>query len=80
MSKPGRTAERSVALFLLAATAFSPLMLSVFSADARIAGVPLLYAYLFAAWGGVILLVAWIAERSDGSEGSRSAPVDGNRN
>jgi hypothetical protein len=52
--------ERMVALFLLGAVLFSPLMLRVFDAGptATLAGVPALFLYLFAAWGLLIALSA----------------------
>jgi len=34
--------------------------LAVFDVRVRVLGVPLLWAYLFVAWGLVIALVAWI--------------------
>jgi len=61
MSGPKRVAERSVATFLFASVAFSPPFLSIFGADVFVFGLPLLYLYLFAAWGSVIAMVAWIA-------------------
>lgn len=67
MIGPKRIAERSVATFLFAGAAFSPPFLSIFGADVFVFGLPLLYLYLFVAWGLVIVLVAWIA-------GSGAAP------
>ncbi len=67
MTGPKRIAERSVATFLFAGAAFSPPFLSIFGADVFVFGLPLLYLYLFAVWGLVIALVAWIA-------GSDAAP------
>jgi hypothetical protein len=43
--------ERAVALFLLAVLAFSPFVLSIFNVPAFLFGIPLLYVYLFLAWG-----------------------------
>ncbi len=57
MQGPGNMGERAIALFLLAFLAFNPPLLSIFSADLIIFGVPLLYLYLFCAWAGVIALV-----------------------
>ncbi len=66
MSGPKRVAERSVATFFFASVAFSPPFLSIFGADAFVFGLPLLYLYLFAAWGLVIAMVAWIADLGSG--------------
>ncbi len=57
MQGPGNMGERAIALFLLAFLAFNPPLLTIFSADLVIFGVPLLYLYLFCAWAGVIALV-----------------------
>ena len=57
MDNPGRTEERAVVLFLVALLAFNPPLLSIFASDALVFGVPLLYLYLFCAWGVVILLI-----------------------
>jgi len=57
MHGPGNMGERAIALFLLAFLAFNPPLLSIFSAELFVFGVPLLYLYLFCAWAGVIALV-----------------------
>ena len=41
----------------MALLAFNPPLLSIFASDALVLGVPLLYLYLFCAWGVVILLI-----------------------
>ena len=56
--RKGLASERAVALFLLAVLAFSPLVLSIFNVPAFLFGIPLLYVYLFLAWGVVIALLA----------------------
>ena len=66
MRGPKRAAERSVATFLFASVAFSPPFLSIFGADTFVFGLPLLYLYLFVAWGLVIAMVAWIADLGSG--------------
>jgi hypothetical protein len=38
-------------------------ILSLFNQAGSLFGIPLLYVYIFAAWAGVIGLVAWIVER-----------------
>jgi hypothetical protein len=60
-----RMTGRLVAVAVLGALLFAPPLLSLFDRDTRVAGVPLLYAYLFAAWALVIGLVAAVARRPD---------------
>jgi hypothetical protein len=60
---------RSVALFLLGIVALNPPLMSIFSVDMRVLGVPLLYLYLFLAWGALIALVRLAAR--PGSEPPR---------
>ena len=57
MKRPGLVGERAIALFILAFLAFNPPILSIFSAEAFLFGLPLLYVYLFCAWAGIIALV-----------------------
>jgi hypothetical protein len=59
--------ERLVALFLLGALFFSPIFIRLFGNGATIFGLPLLYVYVFVAWGLIIALVALVAEKSKGS-------------
>ncbi len=56
---------RSVALFLLGIVAFNAPLMAIFSVDTRILGVPLLYLYLFLAWGALIAF-ARLAARPGG--------------
>ena len=58
MSNPGRTAERTLALFLFGLLIFNPPLLSIFDRNALVFGMPLLYVYLFLAWGLMIVLIA----------------------
>ena len=60
---------RSVALFLLGIVAFNAPLMAIFSVDTRVLGVPLLYLYLFLAWGALIAFVR-LAARS----GARAWP------
>jgi hypothetical protein len=62
-SRPGIAGARSVALFLLGVVAFNPPLLAIFNVDTPILGVPLLYLYVFLAWGVLIALVR-LAARS----------------
>jgi hypothetical protein len=52
-------------LFFLGLAAFSPPLLQVFGRGADIGGLPLLVIYVFAAWAGLILLMALHVERRD---------------
>jgi hypothetical protein len=53
---------RSLALFLAGCLLFGYPILELFSQTRTIGGIPLLYVYLFVAWGLVIGLIAWLAE------------------
>ncbi|MEK7246426.1 MAG: hypothetical protein AAB223_10455 [Pseudomonadota bacterium] len=64
ITTPEWRSERTVALFLLGAIAISPPFLAIFALDAPIFGVPLLYAYLFTVWAGLIGLLAVSATQS----------------
>ena len=65
MPKSSRKGQRLVGLFLLGCLLFSYPLLAIFNVRATVFGVPLLYAYLFAAWALLIVLVAVIMERPD---------------
>jgi hypothetical protein len=57
--------HRFVALFLLGFFLFNYPFLAVFNRPRLVLGVPLLYLYLFAAWGVLIALAAVNASGSD---------------
>jgi hypothetical protein len=57
-----RTGDRLVALFLFGCLALSPPLLAIFGADALVAGIPLLFLYLFAVWAILIVLLALTIE------------------
>ena len=65
MAKSGRRGERLIGLFLLGCLLFNFPLLALFNVQATLFGIPLLYTYLFAAWGLLIALVAVIMERQD---------------
>jgi hypothetical protein len=65
MQKPSRKGARLVGLFLLGCLLFNFPLLSLFNVRASAFGIPLVYAYLFAAWFLLIALVAAVMERSD---------------
>ncbi|MFC4353462.1 hypothetical protein ACFOW6_18115 [Fodinicurvata halophila] len=52
------TPARSVAFFLLAVLLFNPPLLLVFDQAVQLFGLPLLFVYLFASWGLIIVLIA----------------------
>ena len=67
MGESSRGAERLVALFLLGAVAFSPLVLRVFDlgSGGTVLGVPSLFFYIFSAWALMIALLAFVTSQSD---------------
>ena len=73
MRQAGDTGEKSLALFLLGLLLFSPPLLSLFSVERVVAGIPLLYLYLFCAWGLLIVLIGKTAARR--AERKSTAPA-----
>ena len=59
-----RKGERLVALALLGFLLFNYPLLSLFSTDGSVGGVPLLYAYLFVSWGLLIGFMALVVRKS----------------
>ena len=55
--------QRLVSAFLLGCLLFSFPLLSLFNSDGKVLGIPVLYAYLFIAWGLLIALMALAVER-----------------
>lgn len=53
-----RSVEWSVMLFVVGLLAFNPPFLSIFSLPELVFGIPILYLYIFVAWGVVIALLA----------------------
>lgn len=51
------------ALFLLGCLLFNYPLMALFARPASLLGLPLLFVYLFAAWGALIVLIAWVNER-----------------
>ena len=62
--KQRRKSERLVALALLGFLLFNYPLLSLFSTEGTVLGVPVLYAYLFASWGLLIGLMALVVRKS----------------
>lgn len=63
MSKPNVKGQRLAALFLLGNILFNYPLLALFNQPATIAGIPLLYLYVFGAWGLLIALLAFTVEK-----------------
>ena len=57
--------ERLVALFLLGLLLFNYPLLWLFNAARPVLGIPLLYLYLFVAWGAVIAATVLIVRRTE---------------
>ena len=62
MSESESKAQRFVALCMLGAVLFNFPVLALFNVPGTVFGVPLLYAWIFAAWAGLIALMALVAE------------------
>ena len=73
MSEHRRKGERTMALTVLGAVLFLGPLLRVFDAgpDATLAGIPVLYVYLFGAWALLIALLGLVIERSGSGEQGR---------
>lgn len=56
---------RMVAVAALALLLFGFPVMALFDVDVRLLGVPLLWAYLFIAWGVVIAVVAWVVRDAE---------------
>lgn len=65
MTKSSRRGPRLVALFLLGCLFFNYPLLALFNVRATVLGIPLLYAYLFAAWTLLIALAFVVMERGE---------------
>jgi len=65
MIRPSIKGQRLVALFLCGCLLFNYPILSLFAGQGVIAGIPLLYAYVFTTWALLIALMAVVVERRD---------------
>ena len=63
MKRSGITGQRLAAIFLMGCILLNYPILSLFTRPVAIAGIPLLYAYLFGAWAALIGLMALVIER-----------------
>ncbi len=60
-----RKGQRMVALCMLGCVLFNFPVLALFNVSGTFFGVPVLYAWIFAAWALLIALMAWVAEKPD---------------
>ncbi len=63
MNNHGTKGQRLVALCLLGTALFNYPLLSLFSHDHMILGIPILYAYIFLAWIGLVGLMMLVVEK-----------------
>jgi hypothetical protein len=64
MAHRAMQAQRLVALFVLGWLLFSYPLLALFDNGGVVLGIPVLYAYLFGVWIGLIALMILVVERS----------------
>ena len=62
MKRDEAKGQRLVALFILGCLLFNYPILSLFNVAATAFGVPVLYAYIFAAWALLVALMAYAVE------------------
>ena len=65
MSNRAEQAQRLVAVFVLGCLLFSYPLLALFNISGTVFGIPLLYAYLFAVWAMLIVLMILVIERQN---------------
>ena len=65
MAKKTRRSAKLAGLFLLGCMLFNYPLIVLFNVRATLLGVPLLYAYLFAAWALLILFAAIVMRRQE---------------
>jgi hypothetical protein len=65
MAAMSRRGPRLAALFALGCLLFNYPLLAVFDRPVLVAGIPVVYAYLFGAWGLLIALAAWVVRRAE---------------
>lgn len=64
MSRASKTGQRLFGAFLAGAVLLNYPLLSLFSRPTDVAGIPLLYAYVFGVWVLLIALMALAIERT----------------
>jgi len=65
MAATSRRGPRLAALFALGCLLFNYPLLAVFDRPVLVAGIPVVYAYLFGAWAVLIALAAWVVRRAE---------------
>ena len=65
MIRPSIRGQRLVALFLLGVLLLNFPLLNLFASPARVFGIPVLYAYVFAVWAALIALMVWVVEKGE---------------
>lgn len=63
MNRSRLAGQRLVAIFLLGCVLLNYPLLFLFNRGVMVFGIPLLYAYIFLVWAGLIALMAWVIER-----------------
>lgn len=63
MNKIQLKGQQLIALFLVGCLLFNYPLLSIFSQDGLVWGIPILYVYIFIAWAVLIGLMALVIER-----------------
>ncbi len=63
MNKPYIKTQRLAALFVLGCLLFNYPLLALFNRAVVVAGIPLLYVYVFVAWALLITLLALVVEK-----------------
>jgi len=63
MKRSGKTGQRLAAIFMMGCVVLNYPILFLFARQGEIAGIPLLFAYVFGAWSLLIGLMALVVER-----------------
>ena len=77
MRRPGLGAERLIGLFLIGGIGFSPPVLTLFNKPVLVAGIPLLYLYLFLLWLLLVVLAGLVVTQL-APNGETKPPVPAN--
>ena len=72
-----RSGDRLIALFLFGCLALSPPLLAIFGVRVFIAGIPILFLYMFAVWAILIALLALIIEAPGALRKDRGGTASG---
>jgi hypothetical protein len=65
MTKSSRKGQQLGGLFLLGCLLFNYPLLAIFNVRATLAGIPILYIYLFVAWALLIVLAYVVMRRTE---------------